>query len=159
MTPSLDHFSLLDDDTRECPFPYFAAIRQNEPVYFMAELQAWYVSRYEDIRYVKKHPELFSSDLHTLGSRGGEVRDAAESYRTEHGWRRVSTLQRTDPPLHTSYRRLINHAFTVKRVRTMTSYIETAVNDLIDALRYVVIRYSIVPQNHTSTENLGPAIT
>ncbi len=125
-------FNLLDEETRECPFPYFAAIRKNSPVYFMEEIQAWYVSRYEDIRFVKKHPELFSSDLHTLGSRGGEARTVAESYRTEHGWQRVSTLQRTDPPLHTSYRRLINHAFTVKRVRTMTDYIETAVNDLID---------------------------
>ncbi len=133
MTTSPEEFSLLDDETRECPFPYFKAIRHDSPVYFMEEIQAWYVSRYEDIRYVKKHPELFSSDLHTLGSRGGEARNIAESYRTEHGWQRVSTLQRTDPPLHTSYRRLINHAFTVKRVRTMTNYIETAVNDLIDA--------------------------
>ncbi len=133
MSKSPDQFSLLEDETRECPFPYFKAIRRDSPVYFMEEIQAWYVSRYEDIRYVKKHPELFSSDLHTLGSRGGEVRNVAEAYRTEHGWQRVSTLQRTDPPLHTSYRRLINHAFTVKRVRTMTNYIETAVNDLIDA--------------------------
>ena len=127
-----DQYSLIEDDTRECPFPYFQAIRRVSPVYFMEEIQAWYVSRYEDVRYVKKHPELFSSDTHKYKSRGTEVRSIAEKYRSEHGWRRVSTLQRTDPPLHTSYRRLINHAFTVKRVRTMTEYIETAVNDLID---------------------------
>ena len=132
LDPNLDSFSLLEDDTRECPFPYFQTIRREAPVYFMEEIQAWYVSRYEDLRYVKKHPELFTNDTHKLGTRGGQIRNAAESYRTEHGWQRVSTLQRTDPPLHTSYRRLINHAFTVKRVRTMTEYIETAVNDLID---------------------------
>lgn len=121
-------FSLLQDTTRECPFPYFKSIREQQPVYFMPEIQAWYVSRYEDIRYVKKHPELFSSDV----SRGGSVRNVAEDYRTEHGWKRVSTLQRTDPPVHTKYRKLINDAFSVKRVRGMTNYIETAVNDLID---------------------------
>ena len=125
-------FSLLDTATRECPFEYFRAIRQHEPVYYMPEIKAWYVSRYEDVRYVKKHPELFSNDIYTHGERGGEVRDAAEKYRAEHGWARVSTLQRTDPPVHTIYRRLINNAFTVKRVRQMTGYIETAVNDLID---------------------------
>ena len=129
---SPDEFSLLEDETRECPFPYFKAIRAETPVYFMEEIQAWYVSRYEDLRYVKKHPELFSSDTRKFGARESKVRNIAEDYRTEHGWQRVSTLQRTDPPLHTSYRRLINHAFTVKRVRTMTEYIETAVNDLID---------------------------
>ena len=130
--PKPETFSLLDDTTRECPFQYFKSIRKHQPVYFMPEIQAWYVSRYEDVRYVKKHPELFSNDIYTHGNRGGQVRDAAEQYRAEHGWARVSTLQRTDPPVHTIYRRLINDAFTVKRVRKMTDYIETAVNDLID---------------------------
>ncbi len=125
-------YTLLDDETRECPFAYFQHLRQNEPVSFMPEIQAWYVSRYEDLRYVKKHPELFSSNMFELGDRGGGVRGAAEAYRAEHGWKRVSTLQRTDPPVHTKYRRLINNAFTVKRVREMTPYIETCVNDLID---------------------------
>lgn len=126
-----EEFSLLDDDTRECPFPYLKAIREQQPVYFMPELQAFYVSRYEDLRYVKKHPELFSSDLYELGSRSN-VRNVAEEYKAEHGWKRVSTLQRTDPPVHTKYRKLINNAFTVKRIREMTGYIETAVNDLVD---------------------------
>ena len=125
-------FSLLDDGTRECPFDYFRWIRNNEPVFFMEEIGAWYVSRYDLVRYVKKHPELFSSDIFDAGSRQDPVRRAAERYRAEHGWKRVSTLQRTDPPVHTKYRRLINDAFTVRRVRAMTGYIETVVNNLID---------------------------
>lgn len=131
-------FNLLEDQTRECPFAYFRAIRDRAPVYFMPELGAYYVSRYEDVRYVKKHPELFSNDIFahaalTGEARGGAARSAAEQYRAEHGWARVSTLQRTDPPVHTRYRQLINHAFTVSRVRKMTGYVETVVNDLIDA--------------------------
>jgi len=130
----LASFNLFDDAVRECPFGYLRAIREQSPVYFMPELNAFYVSRYEDVRYVKKHPELFSNDIFTHGgSRGGAVRNLAEQYRAEHGWKRVSTLQRTDPPVHTRYRRLINDAFTVKRVRGMTGYVETVVNDLIDA--------------------------
>ena len=125
-------FSLRDDATRECPFQYFAHLRHQQPVAFLPELNAWYVSRYDDLRYVKKHPELFSSDLYSHGARRTGARSAAERYRAEHGWARVSTLQRTDPPVHTRYRKLINHAFTVKRVREMTPYIETVVNDLID---------------------------
>lgn len=130
---SLD-FNLLEDETRECPFKYFQAIRQlDRPVYFMPELGAYYVSRYEDVRYIKKHPELFSSDIFKLGGqRGGNSRNIAEEYKADNGWARVSTLQRTDPPVHTKYRGLINDAFSVARIRGMTNYVETMVNDLID---------------------------
>ncbi len=129
----LEGYNLFDRETRECPFQYFQAIRREQPVYFMKELGAYYVSRYEDLRYVKKHPEIFSNDIFELGSRGGTERNIAEEYRAKHGWRRVSTLQRTDPPLHTKYRRLIDQAFSVRRVRGMVGYVEAMVNDLVDA--------------------------
>ena len=133
MSESLE-FNLLEDETRECPFKYFEAIRHlDKPVYFMPELGAYYVSRYEDVRFIKKHPEIFSNDIYKHGSqRGGTSRNVAEEFKNENGWARVSTLQRTDPPVHTKYRGLINDAFSVARIRNMTNYIETVVNDLID---------------------------
>ncbi len=33
-------YNLMEDETRECPFPYFNAIRHEQPVYFMEELGA-----------------------------------------------------------------------------------------------------------------------
>ena len=133
MSESLE-FNLLEDETRECPFKYFEAIRHlDKPVYFMPELGAYYVSRYEDVRFIKKHPEIFSNDIYKHGSqRGGTSRNVAEEFKNENGWARVPTLQRTDPPVHTKYRGLINDAFSVARIRNMTNYIETVVNDLID---------------------------
>ena len=129
----LEEFNLLDHETRECPFRYFQTIRREQPVYFMQELGAYYVSRYEDLRYVKKHPEIFSNNIFEYGGqRGGAERNIAEEYRAEHGWKRVSTLQRTDPPVHTKYRKLIDQAFSVRRVRGMVDYVETMVNDLLD---------------------------
>ena len=102
MSESLE-FNLLEDETRECPFKYFEAIRHlDKPVYFMPELGAYYVSRYEDVRYIKKHPEVFSNDIYKHGAqRGGTSRNIAEEFKNENGWARVSTLQRTDPPVHT----------------------------------------------------------
>ena len=129
---TLTDYNLLEDQTRECPFAYFQAIRKEQPVFFMKELGAYYVSRYEDLRYVKKHPELFSNDVFVLANNNPMERNVAERYKAENGWKRVSTLQRTDPPVHTKYRALINQSFTVKRVRGMTDYVETVVNDLID---------------------------
>ncbi len=128
----LADYSLLDAPTRECPYHYFNALRREAPVHFLPEINSWYVSRYEDIRYVKKHPEIFSNDIYTYGSSRGAASDFVESYRAEHGWERAHTLQRTDPPRHTIYRKLISEAFSVKRIRTMTDYVETVVNDLLD---------------------------
>ena len=134
------NYNLLEDETRECPFKYFKSIRDLEnPVYFMPELQAFYVSKYQDIRYVKKHPEIFSNDIYKLGydSRGNS-KNIAEEYRTSNGWARVSTLQRTDPPVHTKYRNLIKEAFSVRRIRLMTNYIETMVNDLLESIQWAL---------------------
>ncbi|MCR9279575.1 MAG: cytochrome P450 [Pseudomonadaceae bacterium] len=128
----LRDYNLMQDDTRECPFQYFQTIRRQEPIYFMPELGMYYVSRYEDVRFIKKNPQLFSNNIYEFGAERGTSRTIAETYRAENGWARVSTLQRTDPPVHTAYRALINHAFTVKRIRLKTNYIETCVNDLID---------------------------
>jgi cytochrome P450 len=76
----LSEFNLLEDETRECPFKYFEAIRHlDKPVYFMPELGAYYISRYEDVRFIKKHPEIFSNDIYKHGSqRGGTSRNVAE---------------------------------------------------------------------------------
>ena len=72
-------FNLLEDETRECPFKYFEAIRHlDKPVYFMPELGAYYVSRYEDVRYIKKHPEIFRNHIYNhCGQRGGTRARAA----------------------------------------------------------------------------------
>ena len=98
----------------------------------MEELGAWYVSRYEDVRHVKKHQRYSPTTSLNSAPSGAPAATSPKATANEHGWRRVSTLQRTDPPLHTKYRKLINHAFTVKRIRAMTPYVETVVNDLID---------------------------
>lgn len=125
--------SLLDPAVLECPFPLFGRLREEAPIRFMPELKMFYVTRYKDIRTVKRNPQIFSNDIYALGGSRTGPQAAAEAYRREHGWGRVSTLQRTDPPVHTLYRQLVDKAFTPRRVRTMVPYIEGVVNDLIDA--------------------------
>jgi cytochrome P450 len=52
----------------------------------------------------------------------------------ERGWARAVTLQRTDPPVHTRYRTVLNRVFTPGRVRKLTPSIETIVHELADPL-------------------------
>lgn len=44
------------------PHRYCRALRREAPVYWAAQAGAWVISRYEDVQFVFKHPELFSSD-------------------------------------------------------------------------------------------------
>ncbi len=44
------------------PFDHYAALREHDPVHYCEGAHAWAISRYEDVQYVLKHPELFSSD-------------------------------------------------------------------------------------------------
>lgn len=131
-TANVSSFSLFDKATLECPFSFFAAMRAQSPVHWVPEIKAYYVSRYEDIRYVKKNPQLFTNEIFR-GVTQFAARNIAEEYRAKHGWARVSTLQRTDPPVHTHYRKLIDKTFTASRVKKMVPYIESVVHELIDA--------------------------
>jgi cytochrome P450 len=48
------------------------------------------------------------------------------------GWPKVNTMVTNDPPSHTRYRKLVDYAFTPKRVRAMKPYMDEIVNMLID---------------------------
>jgi cytochrome P450 len=43
------------------PYPFYAQARREEPVFYSSRLGAWVVTRYDDIVWVNRHPELFSS--------------------------------------------------------------------------------------------------
>lgn len=75
-----------------------------------------YISRYEDVCWVLRHPEVFSSAADAL-SIGQE--------------QPLIPLQ-VDPPLHTSYRRLLNPPFTPKRIAELEPDVRVLVNRLLD---------------------------
>jgi cytochrome P450 len=58
MIPDYDpcHPSWRDD-----PYPHYRELRDSAPVYWSAGTGAWCVSRYDDVMYVLRNPELFSS--------------------------------------------------------------------------------------------------
>jgi cytochrome P450 len=46
---------------RTDPYPHYRRLRDAAPVHFVPGLRAWCVSRYDDVSFVLRHPELFSS--------------------------------------------------------------------------------------------------
>ncbi len=75
-----------------------------------------YVSRYEDVLWALRNPDVFSSDAEAL-SIGQE--------------NPLIPLQ-VDPPLHTKYRRVLNPAFTPGKIAELEPDVRVLVNQILD---------------------------
>jgi cytochrome P450 len=136
MSPSplrVDEHSLMDPKIQANPYDYYAALREQAPVYRMPDTGAYVVSRYRDIQHVIAHPEIWSIDL--LGRAGFSMfqHQAAREVLERHGFPRNTKLS-TDPPEHRAYRSLVDVSFTAGRVKASSAFVQRVVDELCDEL-------------------------
>jgi cytochrome P450 len=112
----------------EDPYEIYARLRREAPVFYSAKLDAWLVSRYEDVATVLKDPERFSSAgvLKVRPEPPPEVRAVLAE-----GIPYVPTLLDNDPPGHARFRNLVNKAFAPQRVQALEQQIYAIADDLI----------------------------
>lgn len=124
--------SLLDPHVQSDPRPLYALLHEHAPVHRMADTGMYVVSRYDDLRAVLLDPVSFSSDV--IGATGinADHYPIHEAALAERGWSHVQTLQRTDPPVHGRYRRLLDQVFNAANVRALTPHIEEVANAPVD---------------------------
>jgi cytochrome P450 len=129
----LSAFSLLDPEIQSDPFEMYQAMHAAPGIYRMPETGFYIASRYADVRAVLMDPKTFSNDVDRASLQGPELSEKHQHYLSEHGWPHIQTLQRTDAPSHSRYRKLVDRVFTVGRVRDMTPRIDARAHELIDA--------------------------
>jgi cytochrome P450 len=114
----------LDD-----PYAVYARLRREAPVFYSASVDAWAVSRYEDIATILKDPARFSSAgvLKVRREPPAEVRAILAK-----GIPYVRTLLDNDPPDHTRFRNLVNKAFIPRRVQALEPLVYATADALID---------------------------
>ena len=128
--------SLLDPQIAGCPFHYYSELREKAPVYRMPETGFYVISTYDDLKDVLSDPETYSNDIKIEQLAGESVAHLGrmyDEYLDQIGWGHVQTLQRTDPPVHSRYRRLLNRALTPPMVKAMMPSVERITDELIDA--------------------------
>jgi cytochrome P450 len=103
--PAYDPF---DPAVKRDPYPYYAALRRDAPVFHVAARGMWAVSRHADVSFALKRPDLFSSSINA---------DRAEIPARE-------TLLGADPPAHTALRKRVERSFTPRRIRDLGPRIE-----------------------------------
>jgi cytochrome P450 len=117
----------------------FRRLRENNPVSWHPPLETpemppevhgergfWAVVRGEDVSYVSRHHELFSSDTAKYGSLSILLRPAHPAIVER------PTFLGMDPPKHTQYRRVMSEAFTPRAVARIATKIEERTARIID---------------------------
>ncbi len=116
------------------PHEYFRVLRKEDPVHWQEECELpvflpgpgyWALTRYEDVAFVSKHPEIFSSAEGT--SSLNELRPRERRMAREQ-------LIQMDPPGHTELRNLMNVQFKPRVVRETEAHMRTIVCETLDRL-------------------------
>ena len=116
----------LPPDFYADPYPYYRALRENDPVRRMPD-GSWFLTRYDDILPVYRDPRLFSSDKKIeFGPKYG----ATPLF--EH---HTTSLVFNDPPLHTRVRRAIVGALSQRHIAAMEPGLVSLVDGLLDAMK------------------------
>ena len=109
-----ENYSFLDPIVNSNPFEFYKLLHKEQPVYQIPEIGMFMITKYDDIRFALKDFETFSSDV-KLAQRG-PFADLHQSILVDGGgWEHVQTLQRTDPPTHARYRKLVDRVFTKRK--------------------------------------------
>lgn len=112
------------------PHPWLEAARRERPVFFLEELNAWVVTRYDDVLSVVRNTKVFSS---RRANQFIEVLPEAVADVYPNGHPGLHGLVNSDPPVHTRMRKLANIAFVPAAVAEMEPVLRQRANELIDA--------------------------
>jgi cytochrome P450 len=135
--PPLADIAFPSEIVTKCPFPFYAALRREAPVFRDAAGGGYFVSRRTDIIFVLAHPELFSSE----GYRGDSrlVDDPREILGLEDPELPACPLTTpfnmslSDPPEHSIKRRAASPLVHREHLEQAAPAIREIAEELIDA--------------------------
>lgn len=127
----LNEINALDPKVIACPHAYYKKLRREAPVHRDPNTGFFMVSNYELVMEVIRHPEIYSSKFAQALEGGQKPSDSVKAIMAE-GWEPVDTMLTQDPPEQRRYRKLVDGAFSPRKVKAMQPYCEALANELID---------------------------
>jgi cytochrome P450 len=129
----LAHFNPFDAETLQCPYPHYAAMREEAPVLFLEELGLYLVTRHDLVLSILRDPATFSSKFGRPTMPMNAEDTARYNEVVAEGYVRASTMLTTDPPEQTRFRGLVAKAFNPKTIAAMEPFVRSIVTELIDS--------------------------
>ncbi len=126
-----DNINLLDPAVQEDWYPSYSKLQEQAPVCFMPDLNMYFVTKYSDVHYIVRHPEIFTNQGGVISTEPLVTDPEARAIYKEHGFDRMFPLS-LDPPHHRKYRKMIDSALSRNGVRKYEPYIHEVVSHLID---------------------------
>jgi cytochrome P450 len=121
-------FSILSRESIEHPHALFAEMRRTAPV-CQVENGWWALSRYQDVVFALKTPEIFSS-RETRSTRFAMLDERLrDPIVPDH-----ASIISNDPPVHTRLRKLITGAFTPRAMARLEQRIRAIVVSCVDSM-------------------------
>lgn len=115
-------YSPYDPVTNADPFPVYARMRREAPLYHHPELDFWALSRHEDVAAALPDNKRFSSDH-------GPVMDDGVWGPAAH---KQLSFVAMDPPSHTRMRAVVSRGFTPRRIAALEVRVRQIVNAHLD---------------------------
>src|SRR5713101_3536984 len=112
-------------EVKQTPYPYYAYLREHAPVYQIPGVGFWAISRYDAVFSILRNPQLFSSAILAVAMTGGDLSPWPPE---------TPPIISMDPPDHTRLRKLVNRAFTPRRVASLETHIREVVQRLIEPM-------------------------
>ena len=117
-------FNPLSPEVTANPYPYYAELRNKAPVIWLEPFQSWALSRYADVDFALRNPQIFSSSVFTAEALG-DLNPVPE----------VPWILDMNPPDHTRLRKLANKGFAPRLIRALEPRVQAITQELIEALR------------------------
>ena len=117
-------YNPLSPEVIDTPYPYYTYLRTHAPVYWIEPLQGWALSRYADVDFALRNPQIFPSSGFTDQTLG----DLNPTPGTP--W-----ILDLNPPDHTRLRKLVNKGFLPRLIRNLEPRVQEITRQLIASLR------------------------
>ena len=130
----IDRDDLFAADVIADPYPFLGRLRETDPVYWNARYQLWVVTGYEDLVWLLRQHESFSSAVIRNDSRppyppfdpaDAPLFDDVRRFRSDQ-------LVEQDRPDHTTMRGAVHEYFTPTAMETWRPFVRAAVHELLD---------------------------
>jgi cytochrome P450 len=134
---TIDLDALFAPEVIADPYPLFARLRTTDPVHWNEAYQLWVVTRYDDVVWMVRNHEQFSSAVIRTDERPPyPAVDTADLHLLDHVRAfRGDQLVEQDRPVHAAMRQVVHGFFTPGAMESWRPFIRQAVHELLDEVQ------------------------
>lgn len=125
---------LFTRDVVQDPYSYFDHMRETDPVHWNKDYELWLITRYDDLVWLTRHPELFSSEVFKRDPRG-PYPSIDESDLGLYQYVRdffTDWFIQKDRPTHADMRKVLHGYFNPKAMETWRPMVIDVIQMLLD---------------------------